>query len=424
MSVNYAAGLSPYSDKGKCGLPEIFDPPEELERKVRALADLIRGSSNVVFHTGAGISTASGIPDFRGPNGVWTMEERGLSPKFDTTFENARPSKTHMALLELQRVGILKFLVSQNVDGLHVRSGFPRDKLAELHGNMFVEECVKCGKQYVRDVVVGSMGLKPTGRLCDVSKARGLRACRGKLIDTILDWEDSLPDRDLSLADDACRKADLSVTLGTSLQIKPSGNLPLLTKRKGGKLVIVNLQATKHVSSNALTGALSSEPPSYSLTGLGFIPAVAPSTCGCVIESCKSGSVQEPGGPLTVPARRNQPSLDRQADLRIHGYVDEVMTKLMKQLGLEIPEWTGPAVVESSELVKPEPALKLDPDAQRPAKEEPCSHHNGTAEGADGIRPGLGTAREEHCDGLKQECPGSGHSPVAAKRVRVESLLT
>ncbi|XP_033376032.1 NAD-dependent protein deacetylase sirtuin-6 isoform X4 [Parus major] len=212
MAVNYAAGLSPYSDKGKCGLPEIFDPPEELERKVQELADLIRSSSNVVFHTGAGISTASGIPDFRGPNGVWTMEEKGLSPKFDTTFENARPSKTHMALLGLQRVGILKFLVSQNVDGLHVR-----DKLAELHGNMFVEECVKCGK--------------------------------GKLRDTILDWEDSLPDRDLTLADEACRKADLSVTLGTSLQIKPSGNLPLITKKRGGKLVIVNLQATKHVAS-------------------------------------------------------------------------------------------------------------------------------------------------------------------------------
>lgn len=65
-------------------------------------------------------------PSDRGPSGVWTMEERGLSPKFDTTFENARPSKTHMALLELQRAGILQFLISQNVDGLHVRSGFPR----------------------------------------------------------------------------------------------------------------------------------------------------------------------------------------------------------------------------------------------------------------------------------------------------------
>nr|XP_058916069.1 NAD-dependent protein deacylase sirtuin-6 isoform X3 [Kogia breviceps] len=210
MSVNYAAGLSPYADKGKCGLPEVFDPPEELERKVWELAQLVWQSSNVVFHTGAGISTASGIPDFRGPHGVWTMEEQGLAPKFDTTFENARPTKTHMALVQLERVGLLRFLVSQNVDGLHVRSGFPRDKLAELHGNMFVEECVKCKTQYVRDTVVGSMGLKATGRLCTVAKSRGLRACRGELRDTVLDWEDSLPDRDLTLADEASSSRVLS----------------------------------------------------------------------------------------------------------------------------------------------------------------------------------------------------------------------
>ncbi|XP_064898276.1 NAD-dependent protein deacylase sirtuin-6 isoform X1 [Columba livia] len=390
MAVNYAAGLSPYSDKGKCGLPEIFDPPEELERKVRELADLIRSSSNVVFHTGAGISTASGIPDFRGPNGVWTMEEKGLSPKFDTTFENARPSKTHMALLGLQRVGILKFLVSQNVDGLHVRSGFPRDKLAELHGNMFVEECVKCGKitvgfgrnlwrsssatpllkhvhqsrlhktvsrQYVRDAVVGSMGLKPTGRLCSVTKARGLRACRGKLRDTILDWEDSLPDRDLTLADEACRKADLSVTLGTSLQIKPSGNLPLITKKRGGKLVIVNLQATKH---------------------------------------------------------------DRQADLRIHAYVDDVMTKLMKHLGLEVPEWTGPVVVESAELPKPEQLFEFAPGAHGPLKEEPLSQQNGTG----GLGPDRGTTLGERRDSLKQERPSPDMGPTTVKKMKVEPLAT
>ncbi|XP_011928490.1 PREDICTED: NAD-dependent protein deacetylase sirtuin-6 isoform X2 [Cercocebus atys] len=299
MSVNYAAGLSPYADKGKCGLPEIFDPPEELERKVWELARLVRQSSNVVFHTGAGISTASGIPDFRGPHGVWTMEERGLAPKFDTTFESARPTQTHMALVQLERVGLLRFLVSQNVDGLHVRSGFPRDKLAELHGNMFVEECAKCKTQYVRDTVVGTMGLKATGRLCTVAKARGLRACRN---------------------------ADLSITLGTSLQIRPSGNLPLATKRRGGRLVIVNLQPTKH---------------------------------------------------------------DRHADLRIHGYVDEVMTRLMKHLGLEIPTWDGPRVLERALPPLPRPPTpKLEPKEESPTqingsipagpKQEPCAQHNGS----------------------------------------------
>ncbi|XP_027707120.1 NAD-dependent protein deacetylase sirtuin-6 isoform X2 [Vombatus ursinus] len=282
MSVNYAAGLSPYADKGKCGLPEIFDPPEELERKVWELAQMIQTSSNVVFHTGAGISTSSGIPDFR-------------------------------------------------------------DKLAELHGNMFVEECAKCKTQYVRDVVVGSMGLKATGRLCTVAKARGLRACRGELRDTILDWEDALPDRDLNLADEACRNADLSITLGTSLQIRPSGNLPLLTKRKGGRLVIVNLQATKH---------------------------------------------------------------DRQADLRIHGYVDDVMAKLMKHLCLEIPEWQGPLVVEQAPPLLPLPiqvkaelptlpALPATPKAEPPAQ------------------------RHRSLEGGKREQPPAPRLP---KRVKVEPM--
>ncbi|XP_036412202.1 NAD-dependent protein deacetylase sirtuin-6 [Colossoma macropomum] len=285
MSVNYAAGLSPYADKGICGLPEAFDTPEELKAKVETLAQLIRDSQYMVVHSGAGISTSVGIPDFRGPKGVWTMEEKGETPHFDTTFEDAKPSLTHMALLQLQRAGYLKYLISQNVDGLHLRSGFPRDRLSELHGNMFVEECEKCGKQYVRDTVIGVMGLKPTGRYCEVTRSRGLRACRGKLISTILDWEDSLPDRDLNRADEASRRADLALTLGTSLQIKPSGDLPLLTKRTGGKVVIVNLQPTKH---------------------------------------------------------------DKHAHLRIHGYVDEVMSQLMKLLGLEIPEWAGPMLCESS----------------------------------------------------------------------------
>ncbi|KAL2083876.1 hypothetical protein ACEWY4_019394 [Coilia grayii] len=285
MSVNYAAGLSPYANKGVCGIPEVFDSPEELQRKVGELAQLIRDAQYLVVHTGAGISTSAGIPDFRGPKGVWTMEERGEAPRFDTTFEEARPSLTHMALLQLQTAGHLQYLVSQNVDGLHVRSGFPRDRLSELHGNMFVEECGKCGKQYVREKVIGVMGLKPTGRYCEVTRSRGLRACRGKLMSTILDWEDSLPDRDLNRADEASRRADLAIALGTSLQIKPSSDLPLITKRRGGKLVLINLQPTKY---------------------------------------------------------------DKHADLRIHGYVDEVMGQLMKCMGMEIPEWVGPTLCETS----------------------------------------------------------------------------
>ncbi|XP_014844041.1 PREDICTED: NAD-dependent protein deacetylase sirtuin-6 [Poecilia mexicana] len=306
MSVNYAAGLSPYADKGVCGLPESFDSSEELKAKVESLAQLIKESEYLVVHSGAGISTSSGIPDFRGPKGVWTLEKKGESPHFDTTFEDARPSLTHMALLGLQRAGYLKYLISQNVDGLHVRSGFPRDKLSELHGNMFVEECEKCGRQYVREKVIGVMGLKPTGRYCEVVRSRGLRACRGKLISTILDWEDALPDRDLNRADDASRRADLALTLGTSMQIKPSGDLPLLTKRKGGKMVIVNLQPTKH---------------------------------------------------------------DKHAHLRINGYVDDVMKQLMELLGLDIPKWEGPTVCESSTF-SPETTADTKPPRGVSAKDK------------------------------------------------------
>ncbi|XP_041060698.1 NAD-dependent protein deacetylase sirtuin-6 isoform X1 [Carcharodon carcharias] len=362
MSVNYAAGLSEYEHKGKCGLPEIFDPPEELERKVLELADLVRNASYVVVHTGAGISTSSGIPDFRGPRGVWTMEEQGLEPKFDTTFEEARPSKTHMALLALQRVGLVKYVVSQNVDGLHVRSGFPRDKLSELHGNMFVEECTKCGKQYVRDTVVGTMGLKMTGQLCDVKKARGLRACRGKLRDTILDWEDSLPERDLSLADEACRKSDLAITLGSSLQIKPSSNLPFNTKKRGGKLVIVNLQTTK---------------------------------------------------------------LDRHSDLRIFGYVDEVVAKLMKHLGIEIPKWEGPQVVETAEAIKPEMGilLPIKTDLDSKPNNKVSRQSRDTEEEGTSASESLVPASSKANGSFKQDCQEVDCNTFESKRVKLESVM-
>ncbi|XP_031561543.1 NAD-dependent protein deacetylase sirtuin-6-like [Actinia tenebrosa] len=276
MSVNYASGLSDYPNKGKCGLPERFDSSDDLDSKVSLLVDLLRTSKHAIVHTGAGISTSSGIPDFRGPNGVWTLEEKGLAPNFDVSFDSAAPSLTHMALIKLEEVGLVKYIVSQNVDGLHLKSGFPRSKLSELHGNMFVDKCDKCGKEYIRKTATTSVGQKRTGKSCVQQRRRG--TCRGKLCDTILDWEANLPYDDLLAAEQQSRQSDLSLCLGTSLQILPSGNLPLITKKNGGKIVIVNLQKTKH---------------------------------------------------------------DKKADLKINYYVDEVMKRVMKMLGLEIPAYKG-----------------------------------------------------------------------------------
>ncbi|KAF2901374.1 hypothetical protein ILUMI_04813 [Ignelater luminosus] len=275
MSCNYADGLSSYEDKGVVGVPEKFDTSEKVDEKSKLLAKWILESQHVVVHTGAGISTSAGIPDFRGPNGVWTLEKKGLKPNINISFDEAVPTKTHMALARLVETGYVKYIVSQNIDGLHLRSGLPRQAISELHGNMFTENCSTCRRQFIRNNATTSVGQKPLGRSCPGSQT-SRRGCRGKLHDTILDWEDNLPDDDLIMADYHSSIADLNICLGTTLQIVPSGNLPLLSKKYGGLLAIVNLQPTKH---------------------------------------------------------------DKKANLIINAYVDMVIEKVMKSLGLEIPNY-------------------------------------------------------------------------------------
>ncbi|CAG9790836.1 unnamed protein product [Diatraea saccharalis] len=245
MSCNYAEGLSPYEYKGVLGIPEIYEPYDKFDKKCELLARLINQSRHVVVHTGAGISTAAGIPDFRGPNGVWTLEKEGKKPSTDISFACARPTKTHMILKKLIECKKVHYIVSQNIDGLHLKSGLPRKYLAELHGNMFIDECNLCKKQFVRSRPVETVGKKCSGVPC-ASEHIGGRPCRGRLYDGVLDWEHSLPENDLLLAEWHSSIADLSICLGTTLQIVPSGNLPLETAKYGGKLVICNLQPTKH----------------------------------------------------------------------------------------------------------------------------------------------------------------------------------
>ncbi|XP_068151246.1 NAD-dependent protein deacetylase Sirt6 [Drosophila tropicalis] len=278
MSCNYADGLSPYENKGILGVPENFDDKETVETKCKELAHLVKESSHVVVHTGAGISTSAGIPDFRGPKGVWTLEEKGEKPLFNTSFNEAKPTRTHMALKALVERGFVQYIVSQNIDGLHLKSGLSRNNLSELHGNIFIEQCKKCRRQFVRKGAVETVGQKPLeGLTCRASEV-GSRSCRsGFMHDNVLDWEHDLPERDLDLAIMHSTMADLNITLGTTLQIVPSGNLPLKNLKNDGKLVICNLQPTKH---------------------------------------------------------------DKKANLIISSYTDDILSKVCKRLGVEVPEYS------------------------------------------------------------------------------------
>ena len=123
-------------------------------------------SKKTVLYTGAGISTSAGIPDFRGPKGVWTLEKKGLKPDVSVDWLDARPTKAHMAIRRLVDLNLAQFLISQNIDGLHMRSGISRGSLAELHGNMFVDECPVCRRQFVRTSPAPTVGQKPVGRTC------------------------------------------------------------------------------------------------------------------------------------------------------------------------------------------------------------------------------------------------------------------
>lgn len=203
----------------------------DLDQKIQTLAQWLYEAKYPVVFTGAGISTESGLPDFRGPNGLWTRQEKGLPPpSMSRPWEDMEPNKGHFAIVELQKMGRLKFLISQNVDNLHLKSGINPDLLAELHGNRTKLRCMRCERT--------------------VDKADGYSkcSCGGKLVSSVVDFGQPLPKKDLQLSFEHSSKCDLFIVLGSSLVVSPASDMPREALRAGAKLVIINKGETPYDS--------------------------------------------------------------------------------------------------------------------------------------------------------------------------------
>jgi len=296
---------------------EFHDSLDTVNSEASRIADLIKNAKHCVAFTGAGISTSAGIGDYRGKAGKWTEEDResvstdaalpsqgamkepiqkkprvedsdfapvsndgctddvdddGVEDEDDNNggvpYEKLRPTYTHEALCKLVQMGLVKHIISQNGDGLHGLSGIPEKKLSELHGNVFVEKCEKCGTRYDRPFYVlddhaslyyeelddfGSTTLKKprhakqcelcglchrTGRRCKKQKG-----CKGQLIDTIINFRDNLEEEIFSTAQEHAQSCDLMLCLGTTMTVSPAnelvemGRIPL-------RIVVCNRQKT------------------------------------------------------------------------------------------------------------------------------------------------------------------------------------
>ena len=227
---------------------------QDIDTLIDRLADLIVKAERVVVFTGAGISTESGIPDFRSPGGIWErfdpedftyqrlmsspetrkkwwqlFQERGLTT-------DAEPNPAHLALAELDKLGKLDCVITQNIDNLHQKGGLPDDKVFELHGNMSWIVCLSCGRRYPTEQI--------RARLDKGEEIPECEDCHGILKPDIVLFGETLPEKVLEEATRRSSHADLFMVIGSTLIVYPAAYMPVYAVDSGAKLVIINLSST------------------------------------------------------------------------------------------------------------------------------------------------------------------------------------
>jgi NAD-dependent deacetylase len=220
---------------------------------VARLRRLIEASTRVVVFTGAGISTESGIPDFRSPTGMWArtkpilfqdylasadMRREAWRRKFDgePVMRAAEPNRGHRAVARLVREGKASAVITQNIDGLHQASGVPEDRVIELHGNATYAHCLRCGTRYEIDAL--QEAFERDGDVHDCAN------CGGLIKTATVSFGQAMPEGAMRRAEAETLAADLCIVLGSSLVVYPAAGFPELAKRNGARLAIVNNEET------------------------------------------------------------------------------------------------------------------------------------------------------------------------------------
>ena len=220
---------------------------------LQRLRELLDASENMVAFTGAGISTESGIPDFRSPGGIWTRvqpiyfqdfvsseEKRRESwqrkSSSDGSFEIALPNRGHRAIAELCRRGTCQTVITQNVDGLHQASGIDADRVIELHGNATYAKCLDCDRRHELEPLMELFNEKDILPVCE--------SCGGIVKTATISFGQAMPIEEMQRSEEATLSCDLLLATGSSLVVYPAAGFPALAKRNGAKLVILNREET------------------------------------------------------------------------------------------------------------------------------------------------------------------------------------